>query len=287
MLVSRKKGFTLIELLVVIAIIAILAAILFPVFAKAREKARQASCQSNEKQLGLGFIQYTQDYDEKFPVGVNADGAGWGGQIYQYVKSTGIYKCPDDSTPSASGAYATSYAYNSNFANGGSGSVSPITNAQLNAPASTVLAAEITGDQSNLSSTTTNDGYNYTGTSYTYSAAGNGSILDDGNGATPQTSSYVTGGATGLAYPAGHDGGVFSTANGLHTNGANYLAADGHVKWLLGQKVSAGGNGTAGYTEGNTSGTAPGTPTYTAGTSGVAASTTDSSNTFVLTFSYT
>jgi prepilin-type N-terminal cleavage/methylation domain-containing protein len=61
---TSKKGFTLIELLVVIAIIAILAAILFPVFAKAREKARQASCQSNEKQLGLGFIQYTQDYDE-------------------------------------------------------------------------------------------------------------------------------------------------------------------------------------------------------------------------------
>lgn len=63
---QKKQGFTLIELLVVIAIIAILAAILFPVFAKAREKARQASCLSNQKQLGLAFAQYTQDYDEKY-----------------------------------------------------------------------------------------------------------------------------------------------------------------------------------------------------------------------------
>ena len=67
---SRKSGFTLIELLVLIAIIAILAAILFPVFAKVREKARQISCLSNMKQLGLGFAQYTQDNDEAYPCGM-------------------------------------------------------------------------------------------------------------------------------------------------------------------------------------------------------------------------
>src|SRR5664279_5707854 len=64
---SSKKGFTLIELLVVIAIIAILAAILFPVFAQARAKARQTSCLSNNKQLGLAIFAYVQDYDETFP----------------------------------------------------------------------------------------------------------------------------------------------------------------------------------------------------------------------------
>lgn len=69
-----RKGFTLIELLVVIAIIAILAAILFPVFAKAREKARQTSCLSNCKQLGLGLYMYTQDYDEMLPFNFVSDG---------------------------------------------------------------------------------------------------------------------------------------------------------------------------------------------------------------------
>jgi len=71
-----RKGFTLIELLVVIAIIAILAAILFPVFARAREKARQTSCLSNVKELGLGLMMYVQDYDECFPYGRHTDTSG-------------------------------------------------------------------------------------------------------------------------------------------------------------------------------------------------------------------
>ncbi len=87
-------AFTLIELLVVIAIIAILAAILFPVFGRARENARRTSCLSNLKQMGLGVMQYTQDYDEKFPFASIPDGAGksmdWRGILAPYMKSGGV-----------------------------------------------------------------------------------------------------------------------------------------------------------------------------------------------------
>jgi prepilin-type N-terminal cleavage/methylation domain-containing protein len=96
------RGFTLIELLVVIAIIAILASILFPVFARARENARRASCQSNLKQIGLGIMQYSQDYDEKY---VPRD-AGWTDAeqrcnswpllIQPYVKSVQLFACPSN-----------------------------------------------------------------------------------------------------------------------------------------------------------------------------------------------
>ena len=91
-----RRGFTLIELLVVIAIIAILAAILFPVFARAREKARQASCQSNLKQMGLATMMYTQDYDETYPChsgGPTAD-YDWPAPIIPYMKNAGIIRCP-------------------------------------------------------------------------------------------------------------------------------------------------------------------------------------------------
>src|ERR1700757_3966218 len=91
---SPRAGFTLIELLVVIAIIAILAAILFPVFAKVREKARQTSCLSNEKQIGLALMQYTQDYDESTPAWVRSSTSGnvyWEQQVAPYVKSVSVY----------------------------------------------------------------------------------------------------------------------------------------------------------------------------------------------------
>ena len=100
----RKRAFTLIELLVVIAIIAILAAILFPVFAQARDKARQSSCLSNTKQIGLAALQYSQDYDEAFPPSRMANASDtdstrhspWSVLIFPYVKNLGVYGCPSD-----------------------------------------------------------------------------------------------------------------------------------------------------------------------------------------------
>ena len=91
---SKRRAFTLIELLVVIAIIAILAAILFPVFARAREKARTASCQSNLKQLALAVLMYAQDYDERTP---GQDQGCWTVMIYPYVRNDQIYTCPSRS----------------------------------------------------------------------------------------------------------------------------------------------------------------------------------------------
>ncbi len=101
----KRSAFTLIELLVVIAIIAILAAILFPVFAQAREKARAISCLSNEKQMGLGLLQYSQDYDEQltpawigFPAFGFPGSGRWMDVVQPYVKSTQIFSCPDSHT---------------------------------------------------------------------------------------------------------------------------------------------------------------------------------------------
>jgi len=106
---SKTSGFTLIELLVVIAIIAILAAILFPVFAQAREKARQTSCLSNMKQVALASLMYAQDYDETFCAqGEPQEANGWGWQltwlvhIQPYMKNYAAFRCPSDSHAVAS-----------------------------------------------------------------------------------------------------------------------------------------------------------------------------------------
>ena len=103
----QRKGFTLIELLVVIAIIAILAAILFPVFGRARENARRSSCQSNLKQIGLGVVQYAQDYDERMP-STAMGGSNWQINLQPYIKSYQLFACPSNTrnaTPAPADLY--------------------------------------------------------------------------------------------------------------------------------------------------------------------------------------
>ncbi len=122
---QKKKGFTLIELLVVIAIIAILAAILFPVFARAREQARKTSCASNLRQLGLGFSMYTQDYDERFcqiwsgEWNLNAATprqTNWGPSIFPYIKNKAVYLCPSDASSHGSSYLGNNYIGNAKIA---------------------------------------------------------------------------------------------------------------------------------------------------------------------------
>jgi prepilin-type N-terminal cleavage/methylation domain-containing protein/prepilin-type processing-associated H-X9-DG protein len=158
---GRTTGFTLIELLVVIAIIAILASILFPVFARARENARRASCQSNLKQIGLGIKQYLQDYDEKFPVWESGSGSGlgWAYIIQPYVKSEQIFQCPSntvappDATTNttlqarAAAAGFTDYWYNFNLQG--------TNEAQLNYSSNTLM----NGDGSGASGITNSTAY--------------------------------------------------------------------------------------------------------------------------------
>jgi len=217
-----KRGFTLIELLVVIAIIAILAAILFPVFQRVRENARRTSCASNMKQLGLAFIQYTNDADEKMPAGESTSaatpGLGWGHPLYGYVKSTGAFACPDDP---AVGTTRVSYTFNSNIAGQSI--------AQLSAPASIVELYESTGVADDPSLATGG------ATADNFSPASNGNV---GTGGTATGDTPPVTGATDSAATAGlpttrHDKTAGSYAS-------NYLANDGHVKYLKVGSISAG-----------------------------------------------
>lgn len=113
---QRQSGFTLIELLVVIAIIALLAAILFPVFARARENARKSSCANNLKQIGIGIAQYTQDFDESFPIQTSnsaapAQGATFVTLLQPYVKNSQIFICPSASRKVATSSMSDSTDY--------------------------------------------------------------------------------------------------------------------------------------------------------------------------------
>ncbi|MBI3922819.1 MAG: DUF1559 domain-containing protein [Armatimonadetes bacterium] len=156
---TTKKGFTLIELLVVIAIIAILAAILFPVFARAREKARQASCQSNLKQISLAFMMYSQDYDEMMPMAYYYQNSwndeygwdfyvNWGsgatglGLMGPYCKNAQINACPSFKGQTW-GRPQTGYAYNTTYVGGPPDELlAPAALAAIQSPSETVLLCD-------------------------------------------------------------------------------------------------------------------------------------------------
>jgi prepilin-type N-terminal cleavage/methylation domain-containing protein len=234
---GRSKGFTLIELLVVIAIIAILAAILLPVFATARERARRSSCENNEKQLGVAFLAYTQDFDEQMP-GSQWWGYGWGNKIYSYVKSTGSYKCPDDTNPgnlaAAPPKYPISYATNINIRANCNGSVCGGVNlSQLTAPASEVLLFEsaMTGNNGphRLSASDLTNPNDEAGNTSFSSSTGNGF----GPSATTGTYTLVPG-CSGQNNDATLDAGRHDSTNFT----LNYLGMDGHVKSLTMSQVA-------------------------------------------------
>jgi len=251
---KAQKGFTLIELLVVIAIIAILAAILFPVFAKVREKARQTSCLSNEKQIGLGLIQYVQDNDETYPCAVDIWGEGWAGKVYPYVKSTGVFGCPDDSTQPVNGNRARlSYAFNGNlFGVAPSIGTYYLSGNQypgipsMTAPASTVMLFEIQQQWGGGDASGNGNGVLLTNPAEGDSSSGVGAVAGgcDHNGGGPGNAN-LNGNNCHAVYATGNIGGYpltnyVQTTTGVHTDGANYLEADGHAKWMRPAAVSGG-----------------------------------------------
>ncbi len=196
-----RRGFTLIELLVVIAIIAILAAILFPVFARAREKARQTSCLSNVKQISLGIVMYTQDYDEKMvpnavsvfsylspdgtPINISPPSAMlWMYMIYPYVRNVQIFTCPSYTNGWSATTYDGSCGYGKNTYLGS------VSLAEIDQPASTISLVDCT-----------------------YYLA-DWDVVPDPEGST---------GSDNAAQP--RDG---------HNEGANFGFCDGHAKWLKG-----------------------------------------------------
>jgi prepilin-type N-terminal cleavage/methylation domain-containing protein/prepilin-type processing-associated H-X9-DG protein len=219
--VSKKRGFTLIELLVVIAIIAILAAILFPVFAKAREKARQASCLSNTKQMGLAIMQYVQDYDEAYPPckqHIDTSPYTYVSTIITlltpYMKSMQVWACPSQNDPAygyvASGLpmpyhYAVNWQLIRPFGYGpppGGYGYTVIKMASVTQPASTIA------------------------------------MFDWKCGANWGWGVYISGADWDWLAPASSYGyGI------VHNEGVNMNFADGHAKWYKESQITGQGNG--------------------------------------------
>jgi len=238
----QNKGFTLIELLVVIAIIAILAAILFPVFAQARESARTISCTSNEKQISLSMLMYVQDYDERFPIwqygiptvardpfgGLYSDEhTGWDEACQPYIKSKTVLWCPSAASPgndynntgkgdscwTGSLNYATNCRLVGKYTNNVPSKLSI-----LSYPATTIMLEDQGAQGSEGSCRIETDEWGWT------NSQTNALQSDAGSGATPGPLNR-------------------------HKGGANYAFCDGHVKWLAAHAMGMLPNNTSNDTE--------------------------------------
>jgi prepilin-type N-terminal cleavage/methylation domain-containing protein/prepilin-type processing-associated H-X9-DG protein len=241
---SVKRGFTLIELLVVIAIIAILAAILFPVFARARENARKSSCQNNLKQITIGFKQYINDFDERYPIPAvtTNPGAtppyGWGDALQPYLKNDQVFQCPSDAGEAGTSAVAgySDYYYNNNFL------IQNATNNTWRGANESVLGGSsqtiLVGDGGYTSNAATGSSrYVWCGDSTTGGLAGTNTSeappITNGaantNAICTVAGASVVNGAQVNAVLPGSPANSYSSI--IHLDGANYGFADGHVKW--------------------------------------------------------
>lgn len=259
---TKKQAFTLIELLVVIAIIAILAAILFPVFAQAREKARQISCLSNAKQVGTAVMMYIQDYDETMPLAATyAAGGGsywdaWPNLIQPYQKNWDMMFCPNNPSklPAAYAGGAqdyrnwrwfSTYGFNASYLNHADGTCStiqvagnafgpPTSLAAIASPAATVMLAESGDEQATWKS----------GAHIAYGPGG---------WAAPDVCTYGDWGVNGGNnwYSATNGVNNFGNVKFRHSVGANITFADGHCKLLKPGQLAAGTDWTVNSTQGS------------------------------------
>jgi prepilin-type N-terminal cleavage/methylation domain-containing protein/prepilin-type processing-associated H-X9-DG protein len=213
-----KKGFTLIELLVIIAIISILVAVLFPVFARARENARRASCISNLKQMGIATMMYTQDYDERypqslatFPTGVTPPGGDWNPgywywpqMLYPYHKSTQVFYCPSSNESDLTYPSIRNYGANTAVISYPI-SATPTSLSSIQTPSATYMIMDSGAIRINPE--------------YTKVLASNNYYLPGAGSAGNPCSTTVTNAKS-------------DCESGRHFGGVNVAFADGHVKWL-------------------------------------------------------
>jgi prepilin-type N-terminal cleavage/methylation domain-containing protein/prepilin-type processing-associated H-X9-DG protein len=254
----KRRAFTLIELLVVIAIVAILAAILFPVFAKARDKGRAASCLSNLKQMGAGIMMYVQDYDDTYPRQSYLDAGGvkdwtWTVVVQPYVANNQVFVCLSDAAPcppliNNGKVYqqVPLLSYIANYDVIPEHGWQPPAMAEIDSPANTIMLAE------------RRPLYTGSAASPTSSWEGVSGFNPDEPNNVPYVDATMNDALTTLAADTNPDGTIGSGGTTClyrvqwdrHLGGANYLMADGHAKWYLLQNTLSPGSflwGTAWY----------------------------------------